>query len=135
MSGVLVDSDVLIEVLRQRKPDIVRDWIGLASSEEPLFYSPVSLAEIRHGMRKPEIAIIQRTFSGMACVPIGEEIGRLAGDYLRLFHGSHSLALGDALIAATASIHQLALWTQNRKLFPMKDLQFYRGRPHIVKSP
>ncbi len=129
MSGVLVDSDVLIEVLRQRRPEIIRDWIDLASSEEPLFYSPVTLAEIRHGMREREIAVIQRTFSGMACVPIGEEIGRLAGDYLRLFHASHALGLGDALIAASASIHQLGLWTQNRKHFPMRDVHFYRGRP------
>jgi predicted nucleic acid-binding protein len=29
------------------------------------------------------------------------------------------------LIAATASVHQLKLWTQNRKHFPMKDVQFY----------
>src|SRR5437868_6409534 len=115
MSGILVDSDVLIEVLRQRKPEIVRDWIALASSAEPLFYSPVTLAEIRHGMREREIPVIQRMFSGMACVPIGEEIGLLAGDYLGAFHASHSLALGDALIAATAAVHELALWTQNRK--------------------
>jgi predicted nucleic acid-binding protein len=63
MSGVLVDSDVLIEVLRQRKPDIVRDWIDLANSGQPSFYSPVSLAEIRHGMRPREVEAIERTFS------------------------------------------------------------------------
>ncbi len=30
MSAILV-------ILRQRKPEIVRDWIALASSAEPLF--------------------------------------------------------------------------------------------------
>jgi len=48
-----------------------------------------------------------------------------AGDYLRAFHASHALELGDALIAATASVHQLELWTQRRKHFPMKDLRFF----------
>lgn len=62
---------------------------------------------------------------GMKCVPIETEIAARAGDYLRAFHASHAAALGDALIAATASIHQLSLWTQNRKHFPMKDVQFF----------
>jgi len=127
MTGVLVDSDVLIEVLRQRKPDIVRSWIELSDSEDPLFYSAVSLAEIRHGMRAQESEIIERTFSAMTCVPIGEEIGRKAGDYLRMFHRSHALALADALIAASATVHDLKLWTQNRKHFPMKDVALYRA--------
>jgi len=130
MSGVLIDSGVLIEVLRQRKPEIVQDWIDVVSSEASLFYSPVSVAEIRHGMRPGEAEIVRRTFSGMICVSVGEEIGNLAGDYLRMFHASHSLALGDALIAAAASIHQLKLWTQNRKHFPMKDVRFFKSRPN-----
>jgi predicted nucleic acid-binding protein len=71
----------------------------------------------------------------MKCVPIGEEIGRLAGDYLRMFYASHSLALGDALIGAAASLHQLELWTQNRKHFPMQDLQFYRSRGLRSENP
>jgi predicted nucleic acid-binding protein len=33
--------------------------------------------------------------------------------------------LGDALIAAAASIHGLDLWTRNRKHYPMKDITFY----------
>jgi predicted nucleic acid-binding protein len=125
MTGVLLDSDVIIEVLRGRSPEILRKWINVVDNDEPLFYSPVSLAEIRPGMRDRERERIERMFSGMSCVPIEQEIGRRSGDYLRSFHASHALALGDALIAATASVHQLHLWTQNRKHFPMKDLQFF----------
>jgi predicted nucleic acid-binding protein len=125
MSGVLVDTDILIEVLRGRKAEVVRMWSQTVSEEEPLFYSPVTLAEIRHGMRGHERESTERVFSPMLSVPMEAEIGARAGDYLRAFHASHSLELGDALIAATASIHQLALWTQNRKHFPMKDVQFF----------
>jgi predicted nucleic acid-binding protein len=61
----------------------------------------------------------------MLSVPIEIEIGARAGDYLRAFHASHAVELGDALIAATASVHHLDLWTQNRKHFPMKDVHFF----------
>ncbi|MGD0134083.1 MAG: type II toxin-antitoxin system VapC family toxin [Bryobacteraceae bacterium] len=125
MSGVLVDSDVLIEVLRQRKPEVDRRWMDLMNTGQLVFYSPVSLAEIRHGMRERERELIERAFSRMRCVPIAIEIATRAGDYLRAFHASHALALGDALIAATASVHDLELWTQNRKHFLMKDVQFF----------
>jgi len=64
-------------------------------------------------------------FAALTCVPIDAEIGRRAGEYLRLYAKSHGVELGDALIAATASIHGLTLWTRNRKHYPMKDLSFY----------
>jgi len=120
-----VDSDVLIEVLRGRKPDIAKHWRDLAESNETVYYSPVSVAELGHGMREQEQEAIERLFTGLTCLPIGEEIGRTAGRYLRAFHGSHAVALGDAMIAATASVYGLMLWTRNRKHFPMKDVRFY----------
>jgi hypothetical protein len=125
MSGVLVDSDILIEVLRGRKLDVARLWADTVAANEPLFYSPVTLAEIRHAMRRQERESTERVFSSMMSVPIEMEIGSRAGDYLRAFHASHAIELGDALIAATASVHHLDLWTQNRKHFPMKDVQFF----------
>jgi predicted nucleic acid-binding protein len=48
-----------------------------------------------------------------------------AGEYLRIFAKSHHVELGDALIAATVSIHNLDLWTRNRRHYPMKDVSFY----------
>jgi predicted nucleic acid-binding protein len=128
MSGMLVDSDVIIEVLRQQNREILQSWIELADSPEAVICSPISVAEVFHGMRDREKNIIERLFSGMLCFPIDQQIGRRAGDYLRLFHKSHSLALGDALIAATASTFDLALWTRNRRHFPMKDLHFFASK-------
>jgi predicted nucleic acid-binding protein len=125
MNGVLVDSDILIEVLRGRKPDFARLWADAVAVRTPLFYSPVTLAEVRHGMREHEREPTEQVFSSLKSVPIEVEIGSRAGDYLRAFHASHAIELGDALIAATASVHRLDLWTQNRKHFPMKDVQFF----------
>jgi predicted nucleic acid-binding protein len=125
MNGVLVDSDVLIEVLRGRKLEVARRWAEAVAMGTPLFYSPVTLAEVRHGMREQEREPTERVFSTITSVPVEVEIGMRAGDYLRAFHASHAIELGDALIAATASVHQLDLWTQNRKHFPMKDVLFF----------
>jgi predicted nucleic acid-binding protein len=128
MSGVLVDSDVIIEVLRQRNPEVIESWIELADSRQAVICSPVSVAEVFHGMRNREKDAIDKLFSAMLCFSIDNETGRRAADYLRVFHKSHSLALGDALIAATASQFDLTLWTRNRKHFPMKDLRFFANK-------
>jgi predicted nucleic acid-binding protein len=76
-------------------------------------------------MRVHERESTDRVFSSIMSVPIEVEIGMRAGDYLRAFHASHAMELGDALIAAMASVHQLKLWTQSRKHFPMKDVRFF----------
>jgi predicted nucleic acid-binding protein len=128
MSGVLLDSDVIIEVLRQRNREVLQSWVELADSSEAVICSPVSVAEVLHGMRAREKDAVEKLFSTMVCLPVDQDIGRRAADYLRLFHASHALALGDALIAATASRHDLQLWTRNRKHFPMKDLRFFAAR-------
>jgi predicted nucleic acid-binding protein len=92
---------------------------------EILICSPVTVAELWHGARASDYEILDRLFAAFLVVPIDQEIGRRAGDYLREYHRGHGLGLGDALIAATAAIHRAELWTRNRKHYPMKDLSFY----------
>ncbi|MGH9431819.1 MAG: type II toxin-antitoxin system VapC family toxin [Terriglobia bacterium] len=125
MSPVLVDSDILVEVSRGRDHTLLARWDGLSRGDLALFCSPVTVAEIWHGARPHEHEILTGLFAAMTCVPIDEEIGRRAGDYLCRYTKSHKVELGDALIAATASVHNLALWTRNRKHYPMKDVAFY----------
>ena len=125
MTSVLIDSDILIEVSRGRDAGIVAEWDSLARSQAALACSPVTVAELWHGARPREHKILQDLFAVLQCVPIDLEIGRRAGDYLRLFAKSHSVELGDALIAATASVHALELWTRNRRHYPMKGLAFF----------
>ena len=123
MTAILVDTDVVVEVLRERDPVLLEEWLRLASSSEPVFYSPVTAAELWRGARKKEEAAIGTLLSALTCVPIDEEIGRRAGDYLRVYRASHGTELGDALIAATAAVHGCALWTRNRRHYPMKDIE------------
>lgn len=126
---ILVDSDVLIEVTRGRAAKILAIWEELSGTAEPIACSPVTIAELWHGARAHEQEALTRLFHALACLPIDHAVGRQAGEYLSRYHRSHHLLLGDALIAATASVHGAVLWTMNRKHFPMKDLSFFEGSP------
>jgi hypothetical protein len=125
LKTVLIDSDVLIEVSRARDPDLLARWNELSGGEVIVLCSPVTIAEVWHGARPHEHTVLDALFASMVCVPIDAELGRKAGDYLRRYAKSHNLELGDALIAATSSLHQAELWTRNRRHYPMKDVAFY----------
>jgi hypothetical protein len=122
---VLIDSDILIGVSRARDTAILARWSDLSRIEIPLLCSPVTIAELWHGARPAEHDTLEALFTAINCVPIDSKIGVCAGDYLRQFAKSHHVELGDALIAATASIHGLELWTRNRRHYPMNDISFF----------
>ena len=125
MKSVLVDSDIVIEVGRARDSGLLSRWYALGQSTQPILYTPVTMAELWHGVRPQDHAALDFLFATMNCVPLDKTIGRRAGDYLQQFSKSHRVELGDALIAAAASIHSCQLWTRNRKHYPMKDIEFF----------
>lgn len=123
--SVFIDSDVLIEVSRGRDKDLVSRWLSLSRSDNTIMYSPVTAAELWAGARAREHEAITNVFGALLCVPLDYETGRLAGDYLRRYGKSHGVELGDALIGAAAHLNGAALWTRNRKHYPMPELTFY----------
>jgi predicted nucleic acid-binding protein len=125
LKSVLIDSDILIEVSRARDAAILARWEQLSRGDTPLLCSPVTVAELWHGARPHEYATLNALFAAIHCIPIDARIGIRTGEYLRTFARSHHVELGDALIAATVSVHELALWTRNRRHYPMKDIAFY----------
>lgn len=125
MKAVLIDSDILIEVARARDQSILTRWDELSRSDAAILCSPVTVAELWHGARPQEHKALESLFASMTTIPIDAEVGRRAGEYLRQYAKSHTVELGDALIAATAAIHKVALWTRNRRHYPAKDVAFY----------
>ncbi|MGA2038604.1 MAG: type II toxin-antitoxin system VapC family toxin [Bryobacteraceae bacterium] len=125
MSAVLVDTDVVIEVLRGRDRALLSRWSALGGGTDVVLYSPVTVAELWHGIRPAEEAAVQGLLDAMIALAIDAQIGRRAGEYLRRFHKSHGVETSDALIAATAAVHGCALWTRNRKHYPMRDIELY----------
>ncbi len=123
--NILVDSDVLIEISRERDQDVLFQWTALAESDNPILYSPVTAAELWTGVRPREYEALTNLFRALVCAPIDYETGRKAGDYLQQYRKSHGLQMSDALIAAAAHLNGAALWTRNRKHYPMAELSFY----------
>lgn len=121
---ILVDSDILIEVSRATEVWIVEKWNQLATSDALILFSPISAAELWAGARPSEHNTLAALFEALACASADAAIGRQAGDYMRQFRKSQAVELGDAMIAATAVASGAALWTRNRKHYPMKNLIF-----------
>jgi hypothetical protein len=124
MNGILLDSDVLIELLRGRNAIVRSQFESLLNDSVPLFYSAVSAAEIAHGARESESAAIAALFAFLTCLPADCATAAEAGQALKRFRKSHLIGLGDALIAATALRCGLQFWTRNRKHYPEVRLQF-----------
>lgn len=123
--NVLVDSDILIELARGRNEPIAERWAELAGSDVRILYSPVSSAELWAGAYASEKSLLDALFGALDCVVATDAIGRKAGEYLKLYRKSHALEIGDALIAASAVVSQAALWTRNRKHYPVRELNLF----------
>ena len=127
LTGVVLDSDVIIEILRGARGTL-QAAIALEESGVPTFCTAISWAEIFAGVRRGEEAITRAFFEARGEVVLDGKIGRQAGDYLARYAKSHRVEIADALIAAAAATSGLRLWTLNRKHYPMQDLRFFEGR-------
>ncbi|HEX5235302.1 MAG TPA: type II toxin-antitoxin system VapC family toxin [Silvibacterium sp.] len=124
---ILIDSDVLIEVCRGRNVSITTEWLRLVASGTQILYSAITAAELWAGALPSEQHLLRSLFQAIACVSVDYESGQQAGEYLRRYQKSHGVGIGDALIAAAAVQNEAALWTRNRKHYPMKEIDFYQG--------
>ena len=130
MKGVLLDSDVVIEVLRRRDPVILDQWSELAGFDGIIACSPITVAEVWSGARDSEEKVTAALFGALTCLAIDAEIGRLAGKEMRRFAKVHQLDIANVLIGATAIMHGLLLWPRNKKHYPHSGLQFYPASVH-----
>ncbi len=125
MPDILLDSDVIIAWLRGLEP--FRSIIpGMLEKGNGLSWTVVSVAEIFAGVRPKEEQEVEKLFLILESLPLTEEIGRQAGRYLASYARSHSVELGDAMVAAAACVYGIPLWTLNKKHYPMKDIRFFR---------
>ena len=122
---ILLDSDVVIEVLRAKDQSLLVKWSVLSSSDDEILFSPVTAAKIWPRVQPNEHQVISRFFRSLTCASIDYQVGHLAGELFRQYNNSHGVALSDALMAASAIQNQAALWTRNRDHYPMAELTLY----------
>ncbi len=124
MSGFLLDTNVISELVRPKPEPKVKAWVG-ATSEELLHLSVLTLGEIRKGIGSLKDAsrrvALETWLDGDLCLrfegrilPIDQAIadrwGRLAAQA-----APRALPVVDGLLAATALHHNLTLVTRNTK--------------------
>jgi len=124
LTGILFDSDVIIEALRGRRK-IVEAIRGIERAGVPTYACAISFAEIWAGLRPGEEAAADAFFQARGEVVLDAVVGRRAGAYLSRYSKSHAVQIGDALVAAAASTGGLRLWTLNRRHYPMTDVLFH----------
>ena len=124
LTGVLLDSDVIIDILRGRR-EVVAALAVLEQGGVPTYCCAIAWAEIYAGLRPGEETLTEAFFSARGDVVLDAATGRQAGHFLGRYGQSHGLEMADVFVAAAATTSGLQLWTRNRRHYPMPELRFY----------
>lgn len=112
----MIDTNILIDALRLKKEAIhYLKTLGDGNS-----VAAITVAELFAGIRsdKQKNNLIT-LLDALVVLNFSRHHAELAGDFIRQYGKSHSVAFADAAIAATAQIERLQLVTLNTKHFPM----------------
>jgi len=104
MAELLIDTDVLIDYLRDRTQAVTY----LESLTPPLLVSAVTVAELYAGVRRDERPALDQFVGSFQVVAVDQMIAVRAVLIRRDFGKSHGTGLADAIIAATAEAHHAA---------------------------
>ena len=116
MKFPLIDSDVLIDILRG---DLIAIGIFHALLQEgPITVSVVSRMETIRGCLNREMQQqAERLLKQLELVSLDVQISTKADQLITKYYLSNSVAVPDALIAATALVYDLPLLTKNQRDF------------------
>jgi predicted nucleic acid-binding protein len=120
---ILLDTSVIIDALRMRRGR--RQWLAqLVRSGHTLTTSALNLAEVYAGMRPSEETQTKAFLLALRCHEINASIAELAGRLKSEWaKKGRTLTLADTMVAAVALQQRCPLATDNRKDFPMPELQ------------
>jgi predicted nucleic acid-binding protein len=122
---LLLDTSVLIDVLRGRK-DRKELLATLVQSGHTLSTTALNVAEVCAGMRPQEESSTEALFEALECYEVTGNVGRMAGKLMNAWRQKgRTLELPDTMIAAICIERKCVLITDNRKDFPMQDVQLY----------
>lgn len=122
MAAVLLDTTVLIDVLRGRSSTVAR-LLSLREARDTPCVCAINVEEVARGLHAGEEGDARRLFSGLRVVPLGEAEGWQAGEWRRRFaERGRTLSQADCLVAAAAHSIRARLATGNPRDFPMDEL-------------
>lgn len=122
MSAILLDTTVLIDLLRGRPGAISRLRAVREAGDQP-HACAINVEEVVRGLREAETEAARTLFAGLRIVALGETEGWRAGSWRRDFavRGS-TLSQADCLVAAAAASIGGRVATGNPTDFPMPGL-------------
>jgi predicted nucleic acid-binding protein len=125
---MLIDTDVLIWYLRGNE-----NAQKIITANIPFKISVVTYIELLQGMKnKGELKILQKFVKkwSIEIIQINENISSRAMFLVEDFCLSHSMEMGDAVIAATALENQEILLTANNKHYSfIPNIQIHKFKP------
>ncbi len=125
MTRFLLDTTFIIDVLnnRRNRDAVMRELIA---NQHELACCPVNVTEVYTGLREPETEKTEALLRSLELIPVTFEAGRLAGELLRAgTRQGKTFSVPDMIIAAICMTEDLTLITENRKDFPMPELQIH----------
>ncbi len=126
MTDYLLDTNILIQFLRKTTGFL--DLLTSLAGDDALNISVVTRLEVIRGMQEREGEATYHLLDSFETIAVSLEIADKAGELIRAWSKlGMTLEDMDALIAATALHHGLALVTTNAKHFPMPDLVVFQA--------
>ncbi len=119
---LLLDTSVLIDALRlrHRRRELLAE---LVHAGHTLATSALNIAEVYAGMRPDEAPRTEALLSALDCYELTGTAARHAGALKQQWaQKGRTLALADMVVAAIALQRGCTLMTDNRKDFPMEEL-------------
>ena len=112
---ILCDTDILIE-LYKNNPVIIGELRKIGSKQ--IAISSITQAELYYGaLNKQELLKIKKHLSQLEILVVDRTVSERFIQLMENYALSHKLAIPDAIIAATALVNNLDLYTLNQKDF------------------
>ena len=116
---ILLDTNILIEILKGNQKTIKR----VQFFNNPLAISSITVMELFYGaLNKAEVKKLEKFVTLFETIDINSDISRESINLIKSYAKSHNLDIPDSLIASTALVFDIPLFTYN-----IKDFRFIRG--------
>ena len=122
---VLCDTNILIHAFNGNGQTIATlQQIGY----DHIVLSSITVMELYQGMgNKKELQEMRKKIRYFDIIEVNTEVSRLATQLVSQFNLSHGLLIPDAIIAASAVVYQMELFTYNIKDFQfIPDIRLYQ---------